>query len=168
MSRLSGWLDPETRSYLEALAATVRPGRHLPDGTMAEVPDERSAAQRCHDGLKLGLKAGIASEQLGTHRGHPVTVIVRTTLAELNQAAHAVTNPDIAMPGPARTGGDTAVPMRDLIRMAADGIHYLVVFDEHCERPIYLGRQTRIATVDQRIICYARDCSDSTLVYVAS
>ena len=47
--------------------------------------------------------------------------------------------------------------MRDLIRMAADGIHYLAVFDDHSERPIYLGRQQRIATADQRIICYARD-----------
>ena len=94
---------------------------------------------------------------MGSHRGHPVTVIVRTTLAELNQAAHAVTNPDIPMPPPARTGADTALPMRDLIRMAADSIHYLVVFDDHSEQPIYLARQQRIATTDQRIICYARD-----------
>jgi hypothetical protein len=135
----------------------VRPGRHLPDGTLVETRDERSAAQRCHDGIKLGLKAGIASGGLGSHRGHPVTVIVRTTLAELNQAAHAVTNPDIPMPAPARTGGDTALPMRDVIRMGADGIHYLAVFDDHSERPLYLGRQNRIATADQRIICYARD-----------
>jgi hypothetical protein len=157
MSRLSGWIDPETRCYVEAVSAAVRPGRHLPDGTLAEVADERSGAQRCHDGIKLGLKAGIASGEMGSHRGHPVTVIARTTLAELNQAAHAVTNPDIPMPPPARTGGDTALPMRDLIRMAADGIHYLAVFDNHSERPIYLGRQARIATADQRIICYARD-----------
>ncbi len=61
------------------------------------------------------------------------------------------------MPTPARTGGDTALPMRDLIRMAADGIHYLAVFDDHSDRPIYLGRQKRIATADQRIICYSRD-----------
>ena len=64
-------------------------------------------------------------------------------------------SPNIPMPPPARTGGDTALPMRDVIRMATDGIHYLVVFDEHTERPVYLGRQTRIATADQRIICYA-------------
>ena len=69
--------------------------------------DERSAAQRCHDGIKLGLKAGIASGGMGSHRGHPVTVIVRTTFAELNQAAHAVTNPDVPMPPPARTAGGT-------------------------------------------------------------
>lgn len=157
MSRLSGWIDPETRAYVEAVTAAVRPGRHLPDGALAEVRDERSAAQRCHDGVKLGLKAGIASGGLGSHRGHPVTVIARTTLAELNQAAHAVNNPDIPMPSPARTGGDTALPMRDVIRMAADGIHYLAVFDNHTERPLYLGRETRIATADQRVICYSRD-----------
>jgi hypothetical protein len=157
MSRLFGWIDPETRCYVEATTAAVRPGRHLPDGTLAETVDERSGPQRCHDGIKLGLKAGIASGGLGTHRGHPVTVIVRTTLAELNQAAHAVTNPDIPMPSPARTGGDTALPMRDVIRVGADAIHYLAVFEDHTERPLYLGRQTRIATTDQRIICYARD-----------
>ncbi len=89
-----------------------------------------------------GLKAGIASGGLGSHRGHPVTVIVRTTLAELNQAAHAVHNPDIPMPGPARTGGDTALPMRDLIRMATDAIHYLAVFENHSDRPLYLGSST--------------------------
>lgn len=157
MSRFSGWVDPETRCYIEANTAAVRPGRHLPDGTLADIPDDRSQAQRCHDGLKLGLKAGIASGGFGAHRGHPVTVIVRTTLAELNQAAHAVNNPDIAMPGPARTGGNTALPMRDLIRMATDAIHYLAVFDKHSDRPLYLGRQQRIASVDQRIICYSRD-----------
>ena len=157
MSRIWGWVDPETRAYIEAGTAAVRPGRHQPDGTLAETRDDRSQSQRCHDGLKLGLKAGIASGGLGSHRGHPVTVIVRTTLAELNQAAHAVHNPDIPMPGPARTGGDTALPMRDLIRMATDAIHYLAVFENHSDRPLYLGRQQRIASVDQRIICYSRD-----------
>jgi hypothetical protein len=41
--------------------------------------------------------------------------------------------------------------------MAADGIHYLAVFEDHSDRPLYLGRQKRIATADQRIICYSRD-----------
>ncbi len=121
LSQLRGWIDPETRCYVETATAAVRPGRHLPDGALAEVRDDRSPAQRCHDGLKLGLKAGIASGGLGAHRGSAVTVIARTTLAELNQAAHAVTDNDIPMPAPARTGGDTALPMRDLIRMATDG-----------------------------------------------
>jgi hypothetical protein len=68
MSRLSGFIDPETRSYVEAVAAAVRPGRHLPDGTLTEVPDDRSPAQRCHDGIKLGLKAGPYFSYSGTAR----------------------------------------------------------------------------------------------------
>ncbi|OBG29647.1 13E12 repeat family protein [Mycobacterium sp. 852002-51057_SCH5723018] len=157
MSRLSGLLDPEARAYFEAIEAAVRPGRHQPEGTQPEERDQRTPAQRCHDALKLGLAAAIASGKLGTHRGHPVTVIVTTTLAELNQAAHAVLNDSIPMPAPARTGGGSRLPMRDLIRMAAKAIHYLAVFDDHTSRPLYLGRQKRIATADQRLICYARD-----------
>ena len=61
------------------------------------------------------------------------------------------------MPPPARTGGGSALPMRDLIRMAADSIHYLAVFEDHTNRPLYLGRTKRVASADQRIICYARD-----------
>ncbi len=159
MSRLSGWLDPETRAYLEAVNAAVRPGRHQPDGDVPDEadPDTRSGPQRLHDAVKLGLKAGIASGEFGRHRGLPVTVIVTTTLRELDRAAHAVTNPTVAMPAPARTGGGSALPMRDLIRMAADALHYLAVFEDHSNRPLYLARTKRLATADQRIICYARD-----------
>lgn len=158
MSRLSGWLDPETRSYLEAVTAAVRPGRHQRDGAGdTGERDTRSPEQRCHDGLKLGLKEALASGGLGLHRGVPVTVIATTTLAELEQAAGAVGDPGLAMPGPARTGGGGRLPMRDLIRLAANAIHYLAVFDNHSDRPLYLGRSKRIATADHRMICYARD-----------
>jgi Domain of unknown function (DUF222) len=157
MSRLSGFLDPEARAYFEAIDAAVRPGRHQPDGTDPDARDERTPAQRCHDALKLGLETAIASGGLGTHRGHPVTVVVTTTLAELDRAAHAVADPSMPMPTPAHTGGGSRLPMRDLIRMAANAIHYLAVFDDHIKRPLYLGRQKRIATADQRLICYARD-----------
>ena len=107
--------------------------------------------------MKLGLETAIGSGGLGTHRGHPVTVVVTTTLAELDRAAHAVADSSTAMPAPAHTGGGSRLPMRDLIRMAANAIHYLAVFDDHLKRPLYLGRQKRIATADQRLICYARD-----------
>ncbi len=157
MSRLSGLLDPEARAYFEAIGAAVRPGRHQPDSAEPEGRDQRTPAQRCHDALKIGLEAAIASGKLGVHRGHPVTVIATTTLAELNQAAHAVVDPSVPMPAPARTGGGSRLPMPDLIRMAAKAIHYLAVFEDHTSRPLYLGRQKRIATADQRLICYARD-----------
>src|SRR5271155_1246915 len=159
MSRLSGLLDPEARASSEATEAALRPGPHLPDGK-AEEPearDDRSPAQRCHDALKLGLETAIASGGLGVHRGHPVTVVVTTTLAELDRAAQAAVDSSVPMPAAARTGGGSRLPMRDLIGMAAKTIHYLAVFDDHTERPLYLGRQKRVATADQRLICYARD-----------
>ncbi|BBY07594.1 hypothetical protein MNVI_29120 [Mycobacterium noviomagense] len=143
MSQLSGLIDPQTRAYFEAIEAVVRPGRHRRE-TDPEQRDHRTPAQRCHDALKLGLEAAICSGKFGSHRGHPVTVIVTTTLAELDRAAHAVADPSIQMPAPARTGGGSRLPMRDLIRMAAKAIHYLAVFDNHTGRPPYLGRQSRI------------------------
>jgi hypothetical protein len=79
--------------------------------------------KRCHDALKLGLETPVASGRLGAHRGHPVTVIVTTTLAELDRAAHAVVDSTVPMPAPPATGGGSRLPMPDLIRMAAKGIH---------------------------------------------
>ncbi|ORA19443.1 HNH nuclease [Mycobacterium arosiense ATCC BAA-1401 = DSM 45069] len=157
MSRLSGLLDPEARAYFEALEAAVRPGRHQTPDSDPEARDDRTPAQRCHDALKLGLEIAIASGGIGAHRGLPVTVIATTTLAELDRAAHAAVDSSIPMPAPARTGGGSRLPMPDLIRIAAKAIHYLAVFDEHTGRPLYLGREKRIASADQRLVCYARD-----------
>jgi hypothetical protein len=160
LSRLSGWLTPEGRAYVEAVGAAVRPGHHVPDSEQPVVDaatDTRTGAQRLHDAVVWGLRTGIESGDLGTHRGIPVTVIVTTTLAQLEQAARAAVDPAVPMPGPARTGGGSALPMRELIRMAAGSIACLAVFDGHSNRPLYLGRSKRIATLDQRIICHARD-----------
>src|ERR1700757_605154 len=106
MSRLSGLLDPEARAYFEAIEAAVRPGRHLPDDKdrESEARDDRTPAQRCHDALKLGLRTAIASGGLGVHRGHPVTVVVTTTLAELDRAADAAVDASVPMPAAATTG----------------------------------------------------------------
>ncbi len=160
MSKLHGYLTPEARAYFEPIAAAMRPGHHLPESDQTVVDasmDTRTKSQRLHDAFAWGMRTALASGNLGTHRGLPVTVITTTTLAELEQAAAAVANPDITMPGPARTGGGSTLPMRDLIAMAANAIHYLVVFENHSQRPLYLGRSHRLATPDQRIVCYARD-----------
>jgi hypothetical protein len=160
MSRISGLLTPAARAALEAVGAAVRPGHHVPDSEQTVVDattDSRSAGQRLHDALKWGLSAGMASGTLGTHRGLPVMVIARTTVEDLEQAMQAMTDPDVPMPPPARTGGGSWLPMRDLITAAAGSIHYLAVFDRHSDRPLYLGRSKRIASGDLRIICHARD-----------
>lgn len=160
MSRLSGWLTPRARSYFEAVIAAVRPGHHVPDSAQPVVEaaaDTRTGPQRCHDAVAWGLETALGSGNLGTHRGLPVTVIVTTTVTALEQAVRAVADPALPMPPPARTGGGSTLPMRDLIAMAGRALHYLVVFDGHSARPLYLGRATRLATADQRIACYGRD-----------
>ncbi|PIB72587.1 hypothetical protein CQY22_018650, partial [Mycolicibacterium brumae] len=84
------------------------------------------------------MRALLASGDLGQHNGLPVTVIVTTTLAELNAAAHGgipadlgggpitdpvvtITGPDTAQrhdrpetPGQAETSGTPAIPAPDV------------------------------------------------------
>jgi len=59
MSRLSGFIDPETRSYVEAVTAAVRPGRHVPDGTLTETPDDRSARSAATTASNSASKPGL-------------------------------------------------------------------------------------------------------------
>ena len=150
LSKLSGYVTPTARAAFEAVAAAVRPGHHLPgsDQTVVDAgTDTRSKSQRLHDAFEWGLGTALASGRLGSHRGLPVTVIATTTLADLEAAAAAVADPGLPMPAPARTGGGSVLPMRDLITRAAGQIHYLAVFENHSARPLYLGR---VATAGQR------------------
>ncbi|MEE6139067.1 HNH endonuclease signature motif containing protein [Mycobacterium sp. 050128] len=155
MSRLSGWLTPEARATVEAvLAKTASPGMCNPeddlpvvDGTPAAVVarrDIRTAAQRNHDGLNAALRAVLASGKLGQHNGLPTTIIVTTTLKDLDAAA-----------GKGLTGGGTLLPMSDVIRLARDAYHYLAVFDD--AKPVALYHTKRLASAGQRIVLYAKD-----------
>jgi hypothetical protein len=148
---------PELRANLDAwLAKFAAPGMCNPDDESPCVTgqptqetadkDLRSHAQRQHDALNALVRGQLGDPKLGTHNGLPVTVIVSTTLQELTTGA-----------GQAVTGGGTLLPMRDLISMASHAYHYLAVFDEHDNRPLYLGRSKRIASADQRVVLYARD-----------
>jgi Domain of unknown function (DUF222)/HNH endonuclease len=142
--------SPELRANLDAwLARFAAPGACNPDNEntcTADEPDTRSHAQRQHDALNALVRGQLGDPKLGRHNGLPVTVIVSTTLQELSAAA-----------GRAVTGGGTVLPMRDLIRMASRAHHYLAVFDEHENRPLYLGRARRIASADQRLVLHAKD-----------
>ena len=87
----------------------------------------------------------LASGELGQHNGLPCTIIVSTTLKELESGC-----------GQAVTAGGTLLPMTDVIRMASHSYHYLVIFDRHTEIPLYLGRSKRIASPGQRIVTWSR------------
>jgi hypothetical protein len=148
---------PELRAMLEAwLAAFAAPGMCNPDDQSPTVTgepvqtaqdnDTRTHPQRQHDALAALVRGQLGDPTLGQHNGLPVTVIVSTTLEQLQSGA-----------GQAVTGGGTLLPMRDLIRMASHAWHYLCVFDNHTERALYLGRSKRIATADQRIVLHSKD-----------
>ncbi|OBI10466.1 13E12 repeat family protein, partial [Mycobacterium sp. E2497] len=125
MSELRGMLSPELRATLEAvLAKLAAPGMCSPlddtpcvDGTPTQEAidrDARSAAQRNHDALLAASRALLASGKLGQHNGLPASIVVTTTLQELESAA-----------GRGLTGGGTTLPMSDVIRLARHA-HQLV------------------------------------------
>jgi len=157
MSEVRGLLDPEARALWDAVSAkSAAPGMCNPDDENpcidGEPPAENASAdlrtkgQRNHDALKAMCRAMLSSGQLGSHQVLPVTLLISTTLKELESGTgHAV------------TGGGSLLPMSEVIRQASAAHHYLVIFDDHTEVPLYLGRAKRFASPGQRIVLYARD-----------
>ena len=157
LSRVHGLLDPQGRATLDAvLAKLAAPGMCNPDDDApcvdgepddeAAQRDTRSQGQRNHDALTALGRAVLASGELGKHNGLPATIIVTAALQDLQSAA-----------GVGVTAGGTLMPMRDVIRLASQAHHYLVIFDNHCEVPLYCGRAKRFATPGQRIVLHALD-----------
>lgn len=156
LSSITGTLTPEARAMFEPiLAKLAAPGMCNPDDPQPCVlgrpsqeqidNDGRSPAQRCHDAFLATARIVLSTKSLGELNGLPVTVIVSTTLAELEAGA-----------GWAVTGGGSRMSMRDLIRNAAESYHYLAIFGDH-GRALHLGRSKRTASADQRIVLHARD-----------
>ncbi|OBC17743.1 hypothetical protein A5784_00005, partial [Mycobacterium sp. 852013-50091_SCH5140682] len=108
--------------------------------------DTRTSRQRTHDALLTLGRHALMSGELGQHNGLPVSIVVTTTLQELEAGA-----------GVAVSTTGTKLPIPDLIRLAAHAHHYLAVFDTHTNVPLYLGRTKRIATPGQRLVLFARD-----------
>ncbi|MFA1702853.1 HNH endonuclease signature motif containing protein [Mycobacterium intracellulare] len=155
MSELRGLITPELRATFEAVEAKLgAPGMCNPDddipcveGTPSQAAidrDTRSAAQRNHDALLAALRALLASGDLGQHNGLPASIIVTTTLQELEAAA-----------GRALTGGGTILPMSEVIRLARHAHHYLAIFDKG--KALALYHTKRLASPGQRIVLYAKD-----------
>jgi hypothetical protein len=128
MSPISGYLTPESRATIDAVFAKLAaPGMCNPDDSAACVGgtpsqeaierDARSAGQRNHDALNAAGRALLASGELGQHNGLPASIIVTTTLRELEAAT-----------GKGLTGGGALLPMSDVIRLASHAHHYLAIF----------------------------------------
>ena len=100
MTPINGWLNPEARATIDAVFAKLAaPGMCNPadespciSGTPSQAAiqgDTRSAAQRNHDALLAAARALLASGDLGQHNGLPASIIVTTTLQELESRRRA-------------------------------------------------------------------------------
>ncbi|OBG31460.1 HNH endonuclease signature motif containing protein [Mycolicibacter heraklionensis] len=155
MTPIKGYLDPQARATLDAvLARWAAPGTCNPNddnpctsGTPTQTQidtDTRSAPQRNHDALTAMGRALLASGKLGHHNGLPATIIVSTTLTDLEAGT-----------GKAHTGGGTWLPMRDVIAMASHAHHYLRIYDGAKELALFHTK--RLASPAQRIVLYAKE-----------
>jgi hypothetical protein len=155
MSPISGYLTPEARATVDAVFAKLAaPGMcnsaddpPCISGTpphAAIQSDTRSLGQRNHDALLAAARALLASGALGQHNGLPASIIVTTTLDELEKGA-----------GRGLTGGGTLLPMSDVIRLGSHAHHYLAIFDNGTALALYHTK--RLASPAQRIVLYAKD-----------
>jgi hypothetical protein len=155
MSPINGWLTSEARATIDAVFAKLAaPGMCNPadetpcvSGTPSQAAiqgDTRGASQRNHDALVAVGRALLASGELGQHNGLPASIIVTTTLDELEKGA-----------GRGLTGGGTLLPMSDVIRLGSHAHHYLAIFDNG--KALALYHTKRLASPAQRIVLYARD-----------
>jgi hypothetical protein len=152
-----GNLTPEAWAIYEAIYAKLAaPGMCNPDDehpcvsgppSQAQIDrDHRTLAQRQHDALVAVGRSVLESGELGQHNGLPTSIIIRTTLQDLESRA-----------GVGVTGGGTIIPIGDLIKLAARANHWLAVFDKATGSALELFRARRVASPAQRIMLIARD-----------
>ena len=114
--------------------------------TQAQIDhDQRSPAQRHHDALLVIGRIALMTD-LGQLNGLPVSVIIRTTLADLESRA-----------GIGISGAGTTIPIRDVIRMGGHAHWHLAVFDQATGAALNYFRARRTASPAQRFMLIARD-----------
>ncbi len=156
MTALTANLTPEAAAVMEVLFAKfAAPGMCNPDddepctcGTPTQEQidnDHRSLAQRQHDALLVIGRIALMTD-LGQLNGLPVSIIIRTTLQDLERRA-----------GIGVSGGGVKLPISDVIRMAGHANHHLAIFDEATGAALNYFRGRRIASPAQRIMLIARD-----------
>ncbi|MEV6773850.1 DUF222 domain-containing protein [Nocardia sp. NPDC051030] len=162
MSPIKGEITPMLRALLDpVLAKLARPGMCNPDDPQspwtaddsvtreqveeAAARDNRSVAQRNHDALQAFLRPEMGPDNLGSHRGLPVSAIFTMSVAELDQAAGVVTT---------ASGGTVSIP--EALKLAEKALPVLALFD-HQGMPLHLGRGKRLANAAQRLALIAAE-----------
>ncbi len=156
-SQATACLTPEARATWEPiLAKYAAPGMCNPEdpepctsGTPSQAQidnDHRSLAQRQHDAMIVVGRIALMSGELGQLNGLPVSIIIRTTLQDLESRA-----------GIAVTGGGTKMPVKDVLRLAGHSNLFLAVFDKATGSAMDLFRARRVASLAQRIMLIGRE-----------
>ncbi|TWS22380.1 DUF222 domain-containing protein [Tsukamurella sputi] len=159
MSGLQGVLSPEARALVDVIMERLaRPGVNNPEDAddpididdadavaAAAKRDTRTAAQRNHDAFVAALRAAITSGVLGQHRGLPCVPIITLGIDQLESETGIATT---------ATGG--RLPVEDALRMMGANPRYVLLLDV-AGRPLYLGREKRLASADQRIALYGSE-----------
>ena len=155
MSELRGMFTPEAARHRGGGFGQAGRPRHVQPAGRHSVCGRRPYARsdrprRPLDGpaqprrAARGSRALLASGKLGQHNGLPASIVITTTLQELQAAA-----------GRGLTGGGTVLPISDVIRLARHAHHYLAVFDKG--KALALYHTKRLASPGQRIVLYAKD-----------
>ena len=159
MTPVDGDLSPECRALLDTiLEKLARPGVNNPadaddpvdladqDAVQAAAKrDHRTTPQRNHDALVTALRLAIASGGLGQHRGVPCVPIITLGIDQLETETGIATT---------ATGG--RLPVADALRMMGANPKYVLLLDL-ASRPLFLGREKRLASPDQRIALYGAE-----------
>ena len=154
LTELTVTMTPELAAAWEVLFAKfAAPGMCNPGdadmcttGTPSQAQidrDDRTPAQRRHDAMVAVARIALQSD-LGKLNGLPVSIIIRTTLTDLESRGIAV------------TGGGTLVTMGDLDRLGGHAAYHLCVFDGATGSALNHFRSKRVATAAQRIMLIAK------------
>jgi hypothetical protein len=128
-----------------AMWETVLDSLAAPQSSTDGEPDTRSAEQRRHDAVAEVLSRALRSGTLPASGGVPVTILARTTLAELESGT-----------GIAITSQGTQLSISKLLQMAGDA-HILTAVCSVTGGIISYGRKRRLASKGQRLALAARD-----------
>lgn len=141
MYPVRGRLDPEVGALLCAAISPLAAPQPGLDGAR----DPRSPEQRDHDALGDIARRVLGAGDLPVRHGLPATLLLTATLDQIE-----------ARTGVLSTAHGGRLPVRDLLRLAADTHVIPVVFDSDGQ-VLHFGADQRLATAHQRQTLYLYD-----------
>jgi len=147
--RLTNTLGTQLNAILDPLAKPRTSSIDHPDGTTADIPDQRPHVQRMHDALEEACAKLLKSADQPSVGGIPASVIVTINLDDL-----------LAKAGLADTADGTQLTPAQLLRIADEAEIWPTIID-HNGVPLALGRTRRLASAGQTMALIARDAGCS-------